>query len=141
MADGLIHLTVVTAERALVDERVDELQIPGADGYLGVLPGHAPLFTELKVGVLGYRQGARWYWLSVAWGFAEVLPDAVRVLAETAERAHEIDVDRAKRAKERAEQRISKGGDDVNFEIEVVSLERAVVRIQVSERAHHHEPR
>jgi len=130
-----IHLTIVTPERALVDERVDECEIPGAEGYLGVLPGHAPLFTELKVGELGYRIGSRWFWLAVAWGFAEVLPDQVRILAETAERAHEIDLDRALRAKERAEQRISRGGDDVDFKRELVTLERALIRIQVSRKA------
>jgi F-type H+-transporting ATPase subunit epsilon len=137
MADGPIHLTLVTPERSLVDDRVDELEIPGFDGYLGVLPGHAPLFTELKVGALGYRKEGTWYWVSVAWGFAEILPDQVRVLAETAERAHEIDVERAKRAKERAEQRISRGGDDLDFAVELITMERAVVRIQVSEKAHH----
>src|SRR5689334_15039497 len=105
MSDGPIQLILVTPERALANEHVDEIQLPGAGGYLGILPGHAPLFTELKVGELGFRKNAQWFWLSVAWGFAEVLPDQVRVLAETAERAHEIDVARATRAKERAEQR------------------------------------
>ena len=137
MADGPIHLTVVTPERSLVDERVDELQIPGAAGYLGVLPGHAPLFTELKVGELGYKRNGRWFYLAVAWGFAEILPDQVRVLAETAERANEIDVERATRAKERAEQKIRLGGDDLDYAHELVALERAVVRIQVGGKAHH----
>src|SRR6266853_5192557 len=114
MADTSIHLTIVTPERSLVDEQAEEIQIPGAEGYLGVLPGHAPLFTDLKVGELGFRRGSRWVWLSVAWGFAEVLPDQVRVLAETAERANEIDVDRATRAKERAERLLSQGGQDVD---------------------------
>ena len=71
----MIKLSIVTPERSLVNEQVDELQIPGADGYLGVLPGHAPLFTELKVGELSYRKGNTWTSLAVAWGFAEVLPD------------------------------------------------------------------
>src|SRR5678815_2123550 len=92
----MIQLTIVTPERSLVSEQVDEIQIPGAGGYLGVLPGHAPLFTELKVGELSYRKGNSWTSLVVAWGFAEVLPDQVRVLAETAERAQEIDLERAK---------------------------------------------
>ena len=134
MADGGIHLTIVTPERSLVDDRVDELQIPGLEGYLGVLPGHAPLFTELKVGELSYRKGTRWHWLMVAWGFAEILADQVQVLAETAERAHEIDVERARRAKDRAEQRLSRGGDDLDYRRAVVALERAVVRIQVSQK-------
>src|SRR5439155_3606259 len=108
MAEAPIDLTIVTPERAVVHEEVGELQIPGAEGYLGVLPGHAPLFSELKVGEVGYRKGSRWSFLSIAWGFVEVLPDRVRILAETAERAHEIDTVRAIRAKERAEQRIAR---------------------------------
>jgi F-type H+-transporting ATPase subunit epsilon len=137
MATTTIDFTLVTPERALVHEQVDELQIPGAEGYLGILPGHAPLFSELKVGELGYRIGERWFWLSVAWGFVEVLPDQVRVLAETAERAHEIDVDRANRAKQRAEERIAKGGDDIDYKRALIALERALIRIQVSRKAHH----
>src|SRR6185295_8394697 len=115
MATGIIDFTLVTPERSLADEQVEEIQIPGAEGYLGILPGHAPLFTELKVGELGFRKGSKWVWLSVAWGFAEVLPEQVRVLAETAERANEIDVERATRAKERAEKRLTHGGDDVDY--------------------------
>lgn len=137
MATGSIDFTLVTPERSLVHEQVEELQIPGAAGYLGILPGHAPLFSELKVGELGYRIGDRWFWLSVAWGFVEVLPDQVRVLAETAERAHEIDLDRANRAKQRAEERIAKGGEDIDYKRALVSLERALIRIQVSRREHH----
>jgi F-type H+-transporting ATPase subunit epsilon len=135
MADGAIQLSVVTAERALITERVDEVQVPGAEGYFGVLPGHAPLFSELKVGELGYRKGSQWSWLSVAGGFAEVLPDHVRILAETAERSQEIDVARATRAKERAEQRIAKGGEDVDLDRAAIALQRALIRIQVSRKA------
>jgi F-type H+-transporting ATPase subunit epsilon len=137
MADGKIDLTVVTPERSIVHEQVDELQIPGAAGYFGVLPGHAPLFSELKIGEVAYRQGDRWFFLSVAWGFVEVQSDHVRILAETAERAHEIDVDRATRAKQRAEQRISKGGTDIDYARALVALERALIRIQVSTKARH----
>ena len=136
MADGPIHLTIVTEERALINERVDEVQIPGEAGYFGVLPGHAPLFSELKVGELGYRKDSRWYWLSVAWGFVEVLPDQVRVLAEIAERANDIDVDRATRAKQRAEQRISQGGDDIDYERAASALARALIRLEVARKAH-----
>jgi F-type H+-transporting ATPase subunit epsilon len=116
---------------------VDELEIPGADGYFGVLPGHAALFSELKVGELGFRKGDRWFFLSIAWGFAEVHSDQVRILTETAERAHEIDIDRAMRAKERAEQRIAKGGDDIDYKRALIALERAMIRIQVSRKAQH----
>jgi len=137
MAEGSIDLTVVTPERAIVHELVDELQIPGADGYFGVLPGHAPLFSELKIGEVSYRQGDRWFSLSVAWGFAEVRSNEVRILAETAERAHEIDLDRATRAKERAEQRIAKGGSEIDYNRALVALERALIRIQVAGKARH----
>jgi F-type H+-transporting ATPase subunit epsilon len=137
MAESTIDLTIVTPERSVVHEQVDELQIPGAEGYLGILPGHAPLFSELKVGEVGYRKGETWFFLSVAWGFVEVQSNQVRILAETAERAHEIDLERANRAKQRAEERISKGGDDVDYRRALVALERALVRIQVSRKAHH----
>ena len=136
MAEGPIELTIVTPERAVVHEQVDELEIPGAEGYLGILPGHAPLFSELKVGEVGYRKGDRWFFLAVAWGFVEVQSDQVRLLAETAERAHEIDIDRANRAKARAEQRISKGGDEIDYGRALVALERAVIRIQVARKVH-----
>ena len=89
---------------------------------------------ELKVGELSYRKGNSWTSLAVAWGCAEVLPDQVRVLAETAERAHEIDLERATRAKERAEQRLSRGGDDVDYDRARISLQRALIRIQVARK-------
>ena len=134
MLPEAIDLTLVTPEGALVHEVVDELEVPGAEGYFGVLPGHAPLFSELKVGEFGYRKGDRWFFMSLAWGFVEVLPDQVRILAETAERAHEIDVERATRAKERAEARIAKGGEDIDYRRALVSLERALIRLQVSRK-------
>jgi F-type H+-transporting ATPase subunit epsilon len=131
MADGPIELTIVTPERAVVQERVDELEIPGRDGYFGVLPGHAPLFSELKIGEVGYRKDNQWTYLAVAWGFVEVLPDQVRILAESAERAQEIDVERAKRAKDRAEERLVRTGDDIDYDRARIALERALIRIQV----------
>jgi F-type H+-transporting ATPase subunit epsilon len=131
-----IKLSIVTPERSLVSEDVDEIQIPGANGYLGVLPGHAPLFTELKVGELSYRKGSQWTSLAVAEGFAEVINDQVRVLAETAERAHEIDLERAMKAKERAEERMKKGGGDIDYDRCSVALERALIRIQVARKGH-----
>src|SRR6266566_5810632 len=137
MADNTINLVIVTPEREVVREDVEELEIPGSEGYFGVLPGHAPLFSELKVGEVAYRKATRWTFLAVAWGFVEVQPDQVRILAETAERAHEIDVDRAMRAKERAEEMISRGGEDVDYNKALVALERALIRIQVSQKSHH----
>jgi F-type H+-transporting ATPase subunit epsilon len=137
MADNTIDVTIVTPERAVVHEEVEELEIPGAEGYFGVLPGHAPLFSELKVGEVSYRRGNRWTFLAVAWGFVEVLPNQVRILAETAERAQEIDVDRARRAKQRAEELIARGGEDIDYNRALVALERALIRIQVAEKTHH----
>jgi F-type H+-transporting ATPase subunit epsilon len=134
MAEATIDLTIVTPERAVVHETVNELQIPGAEGYMGVLPGHAPLFSELKVGEVGYRIVDRWFFLSVSWGFVEVLPDRVRMLAETAERAEDIDVERAARAKGRAEGRLAQGGGDVDYERALIALERALIRLQVSRK-------
>jgi F-type H+-transporting ATPase subunit epsilon len=135
MAEGTIDLTIVTPERSVVHEQVEELQVPGAAGYFGVLPGHAPLFSELKVGEVSFRQGNRWSFLAVAWGFVEVQPNQVRILAETAERAQEIDLERATRAKQRAEERISKGGDAVDYNRALIALERALIRIQVAAKA------
>jgi F-type H+-transporting ATPase subunit epsilon len=130
----MIKLTVVTPERSLVSEDVDEIQLPGANGYLGVLPGHAPLFTELKVGELSYRKGSTWTSLAVDSGFAEVINDQVRVLAETAERAADIDVERATKAKQRAEERINKGGSDIDYDLERAALDRALIRLQVARK-------
>jgi F-type H+-transporting ATPase subunit epsilon len=132
-----IDLTIVTPERSVLHAQVDEVQIPGSAGYFGVLPGHAPLFSELKVGEVSYRQADQWLFLAVAWGFVEVQTNQVRILAETAERAHEIDVERATRAKQRAEQRIAKGGEDIDYRRALVALERALIRIQVAAKAHH----
>jgi F-type H+-transporting ATPase subunit epsilon len=137
MADNAIKLIVVTPEREVVRDEVEELQVPGSEGYFGVLPGHAPLFSELKVGELAYRKGTRWTFLAVAWGFAEVLPDQVRILAETAERAHDIDLERAQRARQRAEELIARGGEDLDYNKALVALERAIIRIQVSQKSHH----
>jgi F-type H+-transporting ATPase subunit epsilon len=131
---GNIDLVIVTPERAVIRDSVDELQIPGTEGYFGVLPGHAPLFSEMKVGEVGYRQGNQWHYLSVAWGFVEVLPDKVRMLAEAAERPQEIDIERATRAKDRAEKRIASGGDDLDYNRAMVALERALIRLQVSQK-------
>jgi F-type H+-transporting ATPase subunit epsilon len=101
MADTL-QIEIVTPDRLVVEDEAEAMQIPGKDGYLGILPGHAPLITELGVGQIAYRRGSVIRYLAVAWGFAEVLPDKVTILAETAERAEEIDVADAQRAREQA---------------------------------------
>src|SRR5437667_5352478 len=102
-----LQLEIVTPDRLLLKAEVDELQIPGKNGYLGILPGHAPLISELQIGEISYRQDEAVHYLSVAWGCCEVLPDRVIVLAETAEQAEEIDVNRALAAKERAGKRLA----------------------------------
>jgi len=123
---------IVTPERQILKETVSEVTLPGADGYLGVLPGHAPLITELGVGELTYRTtGGGTGLLAVIRGFAEVLPDRVSLLAETAEFAEDIDLARAHAAMKRAEERIAKGGQDVDWDRATLALARALVRIQV----------
>lgn len=135
MASGGLQLTIVTPERLVVRTGTDEIQVPGRQGYLGILPGHAPLFSELKIGIVSYRRDAAWSYLSVARGFVEVLPDQVRILAEIAESAADIDVERARRARERAEQRITKSKEHVDFDRAIAALERASVRIEVAQKA------
>ena len=127
----MIHLTVVTPERKLVDQEVDEVVLPGTEGYFGVLEGHAPFLTTLRVGRIEYHRGGETSYLSVAWGFVEVLPKSVRVLADVAERAEDIDVERATEARGRAEERM-RSGDDINWERARAALEKALVRLQVA---------
>lgn len=127
----MIHLTVVTPARKLVDQEVDEVVLPGAEGYFGVMEGHAPFLTTLRVGRLEYRRGGETSNLAVAWGFVEVLPKSVRVLADVAERAQDIDVERATGAQQRAEERMRKGGD-IDWDRARSSLEKAIVRLQVA---------
>src|SRR5581483_9044807 len=130
-----LRLEIVSAERSLVNETVDEVQIPGTNGYLGILPGHTPLLTTLQVGQLWYRQGQEKHYLSIAFGFAEVQPDRVTILAQVAERADEIDVARAETAKKRAEERLAKPTVDMDFELARIALLKALVRLQVASRA------
>ena len=133
--DQALQLRIVTPERLVVEDVALSVQIPGKRGELGILPGHAPLITELAVGEISYHaagDGGRSAHLAVAWGFAEVLPDRVTILAETAEKAEEIDVARAQRAKDRAEQRLAKPGEEVDFRRCQVALERAIVRLEVA---------
>src|ERR1700745_532700 len=110
------QLEIVTPEKLVVKDQAEEMQIPGKNGYLGILPGHAPLITELSVGQISYRNASETHYLCVAWGFAEVLPDKVTILAETAERGEEVDRERAEKAKERAEKRLSSSDPEVDVE-------------------------
>jgi F-type H+-transporting ATPase subunit epsilon len=130
-----IHLEIVTPEERLLGLDVDEVVLPGRQGYLGVLPGHAPLLTELAIGELTYRRDNQRHYLSVAWGFAEVLPDRVSVLAEIAERAEEIDRERAIRARDRAKERLRERSGDIDLGRAQVALQKALIRIQVASRA------
>ena len=130
-----IQLYIVSPERSLVNEQVDEVEIPGADGYFGVLPGHTPLLALLGAGELWYRQGQDKVYLSIAFGFAEVQPDRVTILAQIAEKAEEIDVERAQAAKKRAEERLAQATIDMDFERARISLMKALIRLQVSTRA------
>ena len=130
-----IQLQIVSADRSLVNEPVDEVEIPGADGYFGVLPGHTPLLALMGAGELWYRKGRDTQHFSVAFGFAEVQPDRVIILAEIAERADEIDVARAEAAKKRAEQRMTSPITDMDVERARIALLKSLVLLQVASRA------
>ena len=131
MADTF-EFEIVTPEKLVVRDVAEEMQIPGKNGYLGILPGHAPLITELAVGEISYRNQGYTHRLAVAWGFAEVLPSKVTVLAETAERADEINVRRAEEAKQRAEERWKSGDPNTDFDRAEQALQRADARLQVA---------
>jgi F-type H+-transporting ATPase subunit epsilon len=141
MLPEFIELIVVTPERQLLRESVVEVAIPGLNGQLGILPGHAPLMTGLGIGELSYRvsTSSQPILMAVVSGFAEVLPDRVTVLAETAERAEEIDVARAEEAKARAERRLSAGDTNLDWDRANIALQRSLIRIQVA-RKHHGVP-
>jgi len=130
-----IHLEIVTPDRQVVRDSVTAVTVPGKNGYLGILPGHAPLLSILEVGELAYTHENAVHYVAVNWGFVEVLPDRVIILAQTAERAEEIDVDRAKRAKQRAEERLGKvTAADVDFERARAAVARALARLQTADR-------
>ena len=136
MLPEAIELIVVTPERQLLRETVVETTIPGLEGALGILPGHAPLMTELGIGELTYRTATSRQPISLAVirGFAEVLPDRVTVLAETAERAEEIDLNRAEAAKARAEKRLASNDTNIDWDRATVALSRSIIRIQVAKK-------
>ena len=127
-----LTLEVVTAERYLVNETIDEAEVPGSDGYFGVLPGHTPFLAALKVGDLWFRQGEKLTHLSVAFGFAEVLQDRIRILAKNAELAQEIHVNRAKEAERRARARLDSEAAETDFDRAGLALERALIRLRVA---------
>ena len=128
-----LDLQIVTPDRLVVQARVDEVQVPGAEGYFGVLPGHTPMLASLAVGELWFRQGQEKTYVAIASGFAEVLPDRVTILAKLAERAEEIDVERAEAARQRAEQRLVQKSD-IDYERARAALAKALTRLQVASR-------
>ena len=132
---GTFQLQVVSADRSIVNETVDEIQVPGSEGYFGVLPGHTPLLALLGTGELWFRRGSETSYVSLSGGFAEVQSDRVTILAQLAERADEIDIARAEAAKRRAEERLSRPTMDVDSERARVALLKSLIRLQVATRA------
>jgi F-type H+-transporting ATPase subunit epsilon len=130
-----LRLQIVSADRSLVNELVDEVEIPGSDGYFGVLPGHTPLLALLGAGELWYRQGQEKHYLVIAFGFAEVQPDAVTILAQIAEKADDVDVARAEAAKKRAEERLATPAMQMDFERARIAMLKSLIRLQVATRA------
>src|SRR2546421_2237475 len=133
MMPDSIALVIVTPEKQLLQQNVADVQMPGENGYLGILPGHAPLMTELGIGELSYHDsgGKERAHIAIIRGFAEVLPERVTILAETAERAEEIDLQRAKDALARAEKRLAANDPNIDWDRASVALQRALVRIQL----------
>ena len=129
------RLEITTPERMVAREDAEEAQIPARNGYLGVLPGHAPLLAQLKPGAMTYRHGGRTESVAVGHGFVEVLPEHTKVLVDTAEKAEEIDLSRARASQERAEQRLSHPDPETDTKRAMVALQRALVRLQVAGKA------
>jgi F-type H+-transporting ATPase subunit epsilon len=133
-----LTLEIVTPDRSVVTEQVDEVELPGSEGYFGVLPGHTPLLAALQVGEMWYRVGQEKHFLALAFGFAEVLPERVTVLAQVAERAQDIDLERAERAMKRAQERLQARPTpqgDLDFERARVAMMKSLIRLQVAARA------
>lgn len=132
---GKMLLEIVAPSRQVVrSERVDEVIAPGSEGEFGVLPGHTPFLTTLRVGMLSYREGTEWHHLAVDWGYAEVGPNRVIILAEGADRASEIDLAEERIAKEQAERVLNEKLEQKDYEKARVDLLRAMIRIQVAEK-------
>lgn len=133
-----IRLEFVTPERAIAHDDVDELQLPGEEGLVGILPGHTPMLLGLKVGEMWYRKGNETHFAYVGFGFAEILPDRVTILARIAEKADDIDLQRAEAAKRRAEEtlaQVARSGNEADYERARLALLRAITRLQVTSHA------
>ena len=134
MADTF-EFEIVTPDKMVLKDVAEQMQIPAKNGYIGVLPGHAPLITELAIGEISYIEHGTTHYLAVAWGFAEVLPDKVTILAESAERPEDIDLGRAQEAKKRAEERLHANGPELDYQRALDAVKRAEVRLQVASHA------
>ncbi|MDA8106235.1 MAG: F0F1 ATP synthase subunit epsilon [Nitrospiraceae bacterium] len=132
MAEGKVLLEIVTPQGLVFSEEVDEVTATGSEGEFGVLPGHVPFVTTLKIGVLACKKGSESKYFFVNWGYAEVGAEKVMILADSAERSEDIDLDRAMAAKKRAEERL-KHAENVDFARAEAAIERAVMRSQVVE--------
>lgn len=131
-----MKLEIVTPYSKVLDELVDEVTATGKLGEFGVLPGHAPFLTSLKIGELCYKKDGVTSCLALNWGYFEVRDDKIIVLVETAEKADEIDLERAKAALGRAEAKLKElSPEDKNFKIYEAALERALIRMQVAGKA------
>ena len=129
------QLEIVTPEKMVVRDTAEEAQIPGRNGYIGVLPGHAPLITELGAGEIAYKSGGQSHRFALAWGFAEILPDRVTVLAETVERAEEIDTNRARQSLSEAEESLKSAHTEEDFTQALGKISRAQARLEVAQKA------
>ena len=129
-----IELEIVTPEKLFFSGEVDEVKVPGAEGYLGILPGHAPLLSQLQIGVISYRQGSQETHLFCSWGFAEVLPDRVSVLVEVAETPDQIDVERARAGRDKAEKLLRSLDEDIDFVQTMNALQPAEVQLELAEK-------
>jgi F-type H+-transporting ATPase subunit epsilon len=132
-----IQLEIVTPEKQLFSGRVRKVTVPSTQGYLGILPGHAPLLAELGIGEISYENPAGTEYISSAWGFVEVLQDRVVMLAETAELAKEIDVKRAEQARSRGEKRLASKDSSIDFDRAQLAVLRAIARLNVAGRYHY----
>ena len=131
---GKVLLEVVTPEKLLLSQQVDEVIAPGSEGDFGVLPGHCHFLSTLRIGELRYRLGDQMNHMAILWGYAEVTPTKVTIMAEIAEKAEDIDVNRAQAAVERAEQRLKAGGIPSDLKEAEISLEKARLRKRLAER-------
>jgi len=131
--ENKLKLEIVTPNGLVLSEEVDEVVCTGSEGEFGVLPGHVPFFTTLKIGILTYKKGNEARYVFVNWGYAEVGPDRVMVLADSAEKSEDIDVERAKAAMKRAEERLKQMAE-IDHARATSALERAISRVSIAER-------